>query len=262
MKLVYKIVFAVLIMFGIVLPLAINAQDNLKDYHEYDKLYLKGGTVFYGKILDYNDKFVKFELLHGKVIQFNKRSVKKVVQQLNEEAEERFQFKSRSPYHFKETGWYNSTYFNLPQGFNSQSWWQVGLGLHHVAGYQHQRLLGTGFGLGLDGYDMGNARNVLAAYGEIRGYLLAENFSPFYTVALGYGFALKNRDLNVINSKGGLFFNPSIGYRFGGSANANFMMGLGYKLQQATFSDQGWGGSVSKQKYNFNRVNLKVGLIF
>lgn len=257
----YRVVFSMLFII-LLFPIALKAQNTLEDYHVYDKLYLKGGSIFYGKILEYNDEHIEFEVMNGKVIKFKRKDIKKIVQQLSEEAEERFQFKTRSPYNFKETGWYNSTYFNLPQGFGTGDWWMVGLGLHHIAGYQHKRLLGTGFGLGLDGYQMGEARNVVAAYGELRGYFLAENFSPFYTLAIGYGFALKNADKGVIDSKGGFLFNPGLGYRFGGSANANFMMGLGYKLQQATFSNQGWNGSVSKQKYNFNRVDLKIGLIF
>jgi len=261
MKSIYIVIFSIF-SFLLFSSFTLKAQKTLKDYHQYDKLYLKGGTMFYGKILEFNEEFVEFEIINGKVVKLKRSMVKKIVQQLTKEAERLFQFKTRSPYNFKETGWYNSTYFNLPQGFANDGWWIAGLGLHHVTGYQHKRLLGTGFGLGLDGYQMGDARNVISAYGELRGYFLAENFSPFYTVALGYGFALKNDDLGVIDSKGGLFFNPGIGYRFGGSANANFMMGLGYKLQQATFSNRGWNGSVSKQKYNFNRLNVRVGLIF
>ncbi len=261
MKNISTLWFAVLLLLMVIAQIG-QAQNPLLEHHTFDKIYLKGGTFFYGKVLNLNDEIVEFEMMNGKIVEFKRISVKKIVQQLNDKAKENFQLKSRPLYNFKETGWYNSTYINLPQGFDIADSWISGMGLHHVFGYQHSRLLGTGVGLGFDGYELGSGRNVLSAYSEIRGYFLQENFSPFYTLGFGYGFALKNTDIGIIESKGGLFFNPAISYRFGGSANANFLLGLGYKIQRATFADRGWNGSVSKQTYTFNRLNVMVGLVF
>jgi len=232
----YFLIVSILFL-GMIIPNISRAQNVLQEYHEFDKIYLNGGTYFYGKVLNINSEIVEFEMMNGKIVEFKRKSVKKIIQQLSKTANDQFLLKERKPYNFKETGWYNSTYINLPQGFDIGNSWSSGMGIHHVVGYQHSRFLGTGLGLGFDGYQLGNGRNVLSVYTELRGYLIAKNFSPFYTIGLGYGFAFKNRDLGVLDSKGGLFFNPAIGYRFGGSANANFMLGMGYKLQSASFSE-------------------------
>ena len=102
---------------------------------------------------------------------------------------------------------------------------------------------------------------MLSVYGDVRGYLKAENFSPYYSMGLGYGFGFRNREVGIFKTKGGLFFNPSVGYRFGSSARANFAMGLGYKLQIATFEWNGWN-SINRQRYVFKRLNLSFGVLF
>ena len=102
---------------------------------------------------------------------------------------------------------------------------------------------------------------MLSVYGDVRGYLKAENFSPYYSMGLGYGFGFRNREVGIFKTKGGLFFNPSVGYRFGSSARANFAMGLGYKLQIATFEWNGWN-SINRQRHVFKRLNLSFGVLF
>jgi len=68
-------------------------------------------------------------------------------------------------------------------------------------------------------------------------------------------------DGGIFITNGGFFFNPSVGYRFGSSAGANFVMGLGYKLQIATFEWNGWN-SINRQRYVFKRLNLSFGVLF
>jgi len=239
------------------------AQIDMKEHYVGDIVYFKSGSKFFGKVLNIlEDNTVEFEMLTGKVIYFNMKVVQKIVQKFDEEGTAIIKSKYRKPYAFKEQGIYNFTYINLPQGFSESGDWISGLGIHHVTGKQHNRWHGTGIGIGFDGYEMGNSRNIISLYGDYRGYTSAKNFSPYYSVGLGYGLALKNRGAGVVNSKGGLFINPSLGFRFGGSSGANFTMGLGYKLQTATFSIQNWNGSVSRQRYNYRRLNIYFGVLF
>lgn len=236
------------------------------DIQYLDVVHLKDGSEFRGKIIEYKpDEYLKIEILGGQVVEFSAKQIKKIVQQPYGQAAFIPQVVKTREYNFRERGIYNETYINMPQGFNRWNEWTVGLGIHHVVGYQHNRWIGTGLGIGFDGYHLGFGENIIPLYAEARGYFTQKNTSPFYAVSLGYGFAttLSNRNVDMIASKGGIMFNPNIGYRFGASAGANFTMSLGYKYQKASFTERrGWDESIFKRNYQYNRVNLKLGLLF
>jgi|GEM_PF-472253 len=238
-----------------------NAQIDLKEHYIGDVIYFKNGGMLHGKILNITDDAIEFRMVTEKVINIKMKIVKKITQKFDETGTAVLKSYSIKPYQFKEQGIYNLTTINLPQGFNEWNEWDSGLGIHHVTGKQFNRWLGAGLGLGFDGYQLNNGRNVLSVYGDFRGYVNAKNFSPYYSVGLGYGFGIKNVDVGIIKAKGGVFFNPTIGYRFGGNAGANLIMGLGYKLQVATFNWNGWN-SVNRQRYVFKRLNLSIGVLF
>lgn len=250
------------------------SQNDLQQHHKYDIVYFKGGGKIFGEILNIDSNSVEFKMISGKIVFFETDAIKKIIQRFDKVGLAKLKFFKKKPYRFKEKGIYNHTYINFPQGYNSYSYynitgfrnsyqyWELGMGIHHVTGKQHNRWLGTGIGVGFDGYQLGYGRNILSIYGECRGYMLAERFSPYYSVGLGYGISVTNRNVGITASKGGLFFNPSLGYRFGGSANANFVMSLGYKLQVATFTERQNNGPILTQKINFNRLNTTFGVLF
>jgi len=264
---------AAFLFFCIALSIVSFAQNEFKQHIKAEIIHFKGGGKLHGKILNIEGDTITFEMLTGEVIKLNSGIVKKVIQKFDKEGVAKLKFHQNKPYQFKEKGIYNTTYINLPQGRIIESfevppntyydrYWVLGLGIHHVTGMQYNRWLGTGVGLGFDGYLMGNGRNFFSIYGECRGYFLAQKISPYYSVGLGYGFGISNEYIGVRDNKGGLFFNPSLGYRFGGSAGANFTLGFGYKLQLATITDQSRNGSITVQEYKFNRLNTSFGILF
>ena len=233
-----------------------------------DIVHLKDGSEFRGKIIEYkHDEYLKMEILGGQTVEFPAKQVKKVVQQPYGQAA----YIPKAPkiktirtreYHFRERGIYNETYVNLMQGFNTWGDWVGGLGIHHVVGYQFNRWIGAGLGAGFDGYFLGFGENVIPVYAEARGYFMQKNTTPFYSMALGYGFAGKNDERGITEGSGGIMVNPNIGYRFGASAGANFTLSMGYKLQKASFTQLRGGGSTFKRDYTYSRLNLKLGLLF
>ncbi len=237
------------------------AQTEIEDIKYVDALYLNNGSVFRGKLVEYkHDEYVKIQILGGQVITFPAEQVLKVVQENIHASGPKARLIRE--YAFKENGIYNETYFNMPMGNDQWGWWVSGLGLHHVMGYQHNRWIGAGLGVGIDAYEIGSSHNVLPIYLEARGYFLKKKVSPFYSMNLGYGIALKDQNSNIVEAKGGLMYNPSLGYRFGGHPNANFTLALGYKVQKASYTRLGWDGSRFENKYTFKRVNLKLGILF
>ncbi len=257
-KLIIKSFAIVLICF-----LAIfQSQAQNTDIKYIDVVYLNNGSEFRGKLIEYkHDEYLKIEILGGQIITFPAEQVEKVVQEnlTNLIAPPR----SRKEYAFKEKGVYNETYLNLPQGNNIWGWWELGMGLHHVVGYQHNRWIGTGIGIGFDGYSMGNAYNVIPVYAEARGYFSKKKISPFYSLNLGYGIGVKNTNQGIFGAKGGIMVNPSLGYRFGGHPNANFTLAMGYKFQKVSYEYMDWWDSFPvEQNFTFKRINLKLGMLF
>lgn len=237
------------------------AQTEIEDIKYVDVVYLNNGSVFRGEMLEYkHEEYVKIRILGGQVIIFPAEQVKKIVQENIRSAASKVRLIRE--YAFKEKGIYNETYVNMPMGNDQWGWWVSGLGLHHVMGYQHNRWIGAGLGIGIDAYEMGSSHNVIPIYLEARGYFLKKKVSPFYSMNLGYGIALKDQNSGITEAKGGLMYNPSLGYRFGGHPNANFTLALGYKVQKATYISPGWDGSRFENKYTFKRVNLKFGMLF
>ena len=198
-------------------------------YAQTDKVYLKNGTSLVGKLLFYkpNDTLI-LELKNGQSLIFLGKDVKKVIMG---------DVKTEKLYEFRERGLYNITYFNLNFGkSNGGGQTQAGVALQNITGYQFNRWLGTGLGLGLDNYYIsGNDANILSVFNEIRGYLTADNKAFYYAVSSGVGFPLKQKTdatQNLTGHKGGLMLYPAIGLRFGASPKFNFFMDIGSKFQR------------------------------
>lgn len=275
-----------LLYFCSILSLQGLAQNNLQQHYKYDDVvYFYNAAKIYGEILNIENDRVQFEMVSGEIVYIHKGIIKKIIKNFDHNARTILRFpemksiyvkeKFTKPYRFKEKGIYNTTYIDIMQGYYTNIYyfqragtltyyqnWLTGVGIHHVIGKKHKRSFGTGMGLGFDSYAAGYGRNFLSVYGECRGYLLAKRISPYYSVGLGYGFGMRNKNNRIIESKGGLFFNPSLGYRFGGSDNANFVMSLGYKLQVGSFIQRYDNNETLTQTIIFNRLSTTIGILF
>jgi hypothetical protein len=197
-----------------------------------DKVYLNNDTRLVGKITYYkpNDTLI-LEMKNGQTLFFLDKDVKKIVMG---------ETKVEKPYAFRERGFYNITYFSI--NFNKSNYRYnngeilAGVALQNTTGFQFNRWLGAGLGLGLDNYNViGNDANVLSVYSEIRGYLNADNQAFYYSVAGGVGFPLvqeSDKTANLTGHKGSFMVHPAIGLRFGASPKFNFFMDIGTKFQR------------------------------
>ncbi len=225
-----------------------------------DIVYLKNGSIFRGKIIMYeigNQLELKIET--GKTLIFKDEYIKKVVQNASESGRK---FKKEKIYNFKEKGLYFASSIGYIGGNEQFGNYRNGLSAHHITGYQIHRLLGVGLGVGVDYYNV-NLGTVIPVYGEARSYLKATNVSPYLSLAGGIGFPVLPKNSFVSETNAGIFVHPSIGFRFGGSENANITASLGLQWQKATyiqtFSD---GLTQNKDRYTFKRFTFSVGVLF
>lgn len=235
----------------------LKAQQN--DYT--DKVYLNNGSIFVGKIIYYqpNDT-LKVEIVNGQIAQFLPQQIKKIV--MHEVlVEQTKSSRSEKPYNFKERGLYDALSVDINLG-RSASQTHRGIGCQNVVGYQFNRLVGSGIGVGYDSYYLNNGEsNVLSVFGEYRGYLSKRNTSEYWTFAAGYGQPLSNKNESLTNLKGSFMVQPTIGFRFGASRRYNFFADLGFRLQQIRFeNNQSWADN--HYTVTYRRWILRGGILF
>lgn len=229
-----------------------------------DIVWLKDGSKLSGTILQWElARGMEFKLVTGAIIQIPKDSIAKVYQDIpfnsaspNDPME---YHRGPRPYAFKEEGMYHTISVFLD--FSEFG----GAGVHYSIGYKFSRMLGVGIGSGFESHDFFETRNIVPLYAEARGYFVPKKISPYYAVKIGYGFALENELNGTIDAKGGFYFCPELGVRFGGK-NVNYYVGLEYLLQNATFTNTFWDWDPQQGTYTdivgYRRVELRTGLLF
>jgi hypothetical protein len=211
------------------LPGAIYAQDKKPDCQ--DIVFVKGGSKFRGKILDYqHDGDLVMETWSGAKMRLPAANIVRIVQKCKGNNDDAY----KPVYSFKERGWYNSSRLSILSGASG-----IGFSVQHSTGMQYNRFVGFGLGLGLEQFDpweIGGAATV-PIFAEIRGYLLPQRITPFYDIGLGYGVSNKktgDSDFDWVTEqwRGGWMAQGHIGYRIGN----HFFVQLGIRFQHKTRS--------------------------
>jgi hypothetical protein len=228
-----------------------------------DQIIYKNGSVVFGKILYYvPTDTLRFQLSNGQIMICPPSIIQKVVM-VKPKTDDVKAPQAEKPYNFKEYGFYGSVAYAMSFGrdkYGNGS--RIGVGLQVSAGHLFQRKLGIGGGLAYDSYYLkdGNA-NVIAAFGEVRGYLSKRRVAEFFTLAAGFGQPMKTNNSGITKQSGGLIIQPTIGLRIGASARYNFFVELGARFQKVhyTYSDQ-W--ITNEYSVTYQRWILRGGLLF
>ncbi len=224
-----------------------------------DKVYLKNETRLVGKVVYYlpNDT-LKLELKNGQIVILPDNAVRKLVMGDGEE-------KAEKPYAFKEKGIYNASYFGLSFGKTEFDQAVQGAFFSTTTGYQFNRLIGVGLGVGIDNqYISRGSANILTTFMEVRGYMSAKPRSFYYSCAGGVGFLLMDktdRDRLYTGHRGDLMLHPAIGLRFGANSDYNFFVDIGAKFQRVHFNQiNNW--TENRYTVTYQRWVLRGGILF
>lgn len=242
---------------------AISFAQSMKDSSHEDVLYLHDGSIFRGKLLEYNvDGLVVFETYQGIKLSLNVSQVQKVQQEVLDGGSANKSGDRESRHQFKEKG----VYWHLSGGFSAG--YDAGASLTQTVGYRFSRMSSLGIGTGIQNFQLGYGRQLIPIYAEFRSFLGKKNISPMVGLKAGYGIALKNEAVNIISAKGGALIAPEFGYRFGGR-NAHFTLSAAMHFQWAEFTeDNPWwnpwieNGTVFTEKLRYQRLELRAGLMF
>jgi hypothetical protein len=224
-----------------------------------DVVYLKGGSIFRGTILEYNaDSSLVMRSWSGARLQFPSIGVQRIVQKCKGDKGFKTPFSQR-PYSFKEKGWYHATRVAVLAGASG-----TGIGLQHSTGYKLNRLLGLGLGVGLENFGpYDGVTETYPIFVELRGYLMPKKITPFYALGAGLGLAKKYSESPTWNGgretwKGGWMVQGQIGYRIGNNAFVH----LGIRLQHKTrYWINDWQGIRGTDKILHKRLEIGMGLL-
>lgn len=109
----------------------------------------------------------------------------------------------------------------------------TGIATSHGYQFNHNIFLGTGID-----FTIGYPGSMLPAFIDFRYDLLFGKFTPFGDVRLGYN----------MTAGGGIYFSPSIGYRFNWGRKVSLNIGIGYTLLGHTNEKNEYGHSDENSK--------------
>jgi hypothetical protein len=224
-----------------------------------DRVILNNGSVFTGYLREYvPNKRLVLETCAGLMLHFHPNRVKRILQGCGEDIPD---IKLKPTYAFPEKGWYHHTRAAILAGNNYGGDAIPGLSLYHASGWQFNRLLGAGIGLGMETYDMesGSEPVTYPLFLEVRSYWMKRRVSPYGALSLGYAWAGKvpNNWNQTVDYDGGLFAKFQVGYRMGN----HFTLHGGISVQHKT---RHWGNVDSffgTDRILNKRLELGFGLL-
>ncbi|RRA98550.1 hypothetical protein [Larkinella rosea] len=130
-------------------------------------------------------------------------------------------------------------------------------------GVQLRPKLALGATVGVDWY---NSALLMPVCAGVR-YDLAQpgkkNLRVFTSLDTGYGFTWLNEDPTGYETRGGWVIAPGIGFRIGRPQNANFILSLSYKRQEAEADKPlAWNEIYKIENRVYNRLAFRLGLSF
>lgn len=223
-----------------------------------DALHLHDGSVLRGQVVAVkNDgKTLHFRTWGGAEMDIPRQSVRYIRQRCRDE-------QGAKPYTFQEHGWYNHTRLGSLIGQTFYDGIRTGFQVQHSSGWMFSRLVGVGLGTGMEFFDgLGNEPAVYPVFAEVRGYLLPQRITPFYSLAGGWGFS-GQKGTNAWGEdedwKGGWMAQAIVGYRIGN----HFSIQTGLRLQHRVreWSSNWWNPATNTDRLLYKRIMLGVGIL-
>ncbi|NND06502.1 MAG: hypothetical protein HKN87_08980 [Saprospiraceae bacterium] len=251
-----RYLYTMLIMASIVCPPMAQTEEGVRDEVVVE---LKRGIVLRGQFTEVKPGVVyALKTLHGDTVRIPHRLLRSVKYSGQmETAVPKFE----RAYSFREQGLYMTTAFGLLFSSSVSTGGLTGIELSASVGHQLNRLLGVGFGTGLDFYHPRGEEVVLPLFVEARGYFLENKVTPYYAIRAGYGIALKNEAFGIVGARGGWMLNPVLGWRLGGRSGANVTIDVGMKFQKAEL-DFARRNEESHVQLLYKRLNARIGILF
>ena len=217
-------------------------------------IFLKNGSVIHGaKSLTHLDSLIEVRTADGSLFRFEANQLDSITREAR-----RPDIRSRGYFIGIELGINSGRTYTDVWGANNRANTPT---FQLVTGYHWNSHWSTGIGTGLDIYQDNTFIPVFA-----RGMYIPLNtpLTPVVTMDAGYGFYNQafNKDLpNTQTIKGGMLFNPAVGFMARSARRTAFLFTLGYRQQESLQSFQN-GEIRTDQDFSFRRLSLRMSLLF
>ncbi len=236
-----------------------------------DLVFLKNGSVFKSKIVDYKQgDTITLEIAGGHILKFADSEVLKIqqvaaVMQKEPAApvviRERRKTLDRDAYPVK------GGYGFAANSFSGQTGGPFGptasiINFEAGGGYQFNRMLGVGLGTGYNYYDPDRGESIIPVFAEYRMYPFKKNLGPYFHLIAGWGFATKNESFGIVEAKGGPLLHPAIGWRVAAGDKFFFTFDIGTRFQKAQFTqeNQWWLPGRTVRDITYQRTTFRIGI--
>ncbi|MCH2046863.1 MAG: hypothetical protein MK212_22300, partial [Saprospiraceae bacterium] len=155
-------------------------------------------------------------------------------------------------------------YFSVMAGVLTVPDLDLGISITASAGYQFNRFLAVGGGIG---YMTGTNVAFVPVYAQLRSHFMKTSASLYTELNVGYGFGFNSPFSYIFGPRasveGGFYAYPSIGFRFKSKQRTHTTIELGYIIQlyKESYTDFFTGASYLNNN-PFLRITAKVGVVF
>lgn len=252
-----------------------------------DIVYLKNGSVFRGKIVEYTPgERLKIELYGANVITIRDADIERVVQSVEpteatppppgadgqsadtrtprrvdtfpDLMEEPFRPRVLPP--LRKTGLYDIVQLGFLASAGGDGGSIIGLSASNILGYAPSPRYGVGLGISYDGYRPSRAETILSLYAEGRLHPLPQR-NWFVAGGAGYGFAQRSDALNVTEADGGPMGTFTIGYRFPTMDQSEILVEYGLRYQEAFFQRRLPNNDIEERSVTYLRNVLRISMV-
>lgn len=232
-----------------------------------DLIYLKNGSVFKSRIIEYKQgDTLTVEIAGGHILRFAESDIEKI-SQVGSAPEQQVVVREQRKRISRDALVVKGVYGFAATSFSGQTNGTFGpmasiLNFDGGAGYQFNQWLGLGLGTGYNLYDANRGESVIPVFADFRMYPFKKNLGPYFNLQAGYGFALKQESLGIIDAKGGYMFHPAIGWRVAAGEKFFFTFDIGARFQKAQYTqeDQWWLAARSVRDVVYQRTTFRVGI--
>jgi hypothetical protein len=258
-RIIYRLFACALLAF----PAGMRAQVATADTC-YDKVYLRGGSLFRGHLREYvAGEKVALMTSQGALLHLPADQVRRIVQYCPEDKRTALPAGPK-PYAFRERGWYHHTRVAMLPGQNFSGEFAIGASLQHTSGWMLRRTLGIGLGLAAESYHIYSERMIATypVFAEARGYLRPRNVTAYYAVGGGWGFAGRQPGSDAGRTEhweGGWMAKAQIGIRLGNHFTVH--SGLTFQRAVVDWTNNWWIADRGTDRHLFKRMEIGFGVL-
>lgn len=230
-----------------------------------DVIFLKTGSVIYGKISEQEKGKTRIESLSSNIWVFENTEIARM------KFDTLLIIKSRKTSILqKDRGFYFGTNIGLSTNFRNSFTSSSSSSLQADFGYMLNPYFRVGTGLGVERFNIA----VVPVFLNLKVLLNKNRFSPLLNVKVGYSFPIQDSQEFILDymysssfyyyeqkAFGGMNFEISPGWKYQLSNAAEIDMSVGYRYQKISIEETGTD-YYSKTDYEYNRVEFRLGITF